>query len=163
MKKRTYCVLLVALILSGTLLAQNINVGGVVVDKKTAEPLIGATVMQKGATNGTVTDIDGKFAFALPVGSTLLISYIGYISQEMVIKDNAQLRILMESNTKNLEEVVVVGYGTQKVKDMTAPLSTVKGTDLSKQTTSGAMSALQGNMAGVQIVNIGEPGKGPDV
>jgi len=163
MKKRTYCVLLVALILSGTLLAQNINVGGVVVDKKTAEPLIGATVMQKGATNGTVTDIDGKFAFALPVGSTLLISYIGYISQEMVIKDNAQLRILMESNTKNLEEVVVVGYGTQKVKDMTAPLSTVKGTDLSKQTTSGAMSALQGKMAGVQIVNNGEPGKGPDV
>jgi TonB-linked SusC/RagA family outer membrane protein len=163
MRKRTFHILLVALILSGTLLAQNINVGGVVVDKNTGEPLIGATIMQKGASNGTVTDIDGKFAFALPVGSTLLISYIGYISQEMVIKDNAQLRILMESNTKNLEEVVVVGYGTQKVKDMTAPISTVKGSDLSKQTTSSAMSALQGKMAGVQIVNSGVPGQGPDV
>lgn len=163
MKKRTYCVLLIALILSGTLLAQNIKVGGVVADKKTGEPLIGATIMQKGASNGTVTDIDGKFAFALPVGSTLLISYVGYNNQEIVVKDSSQLRILMESNTKNLEEVVVVGYGTQKVKDMTAPLSTVKGSDLIKQTTSGAMSALQGKMAGVQIVNNGEPGKGPDV
>jgi len=76
MKKRILRLLLVELILSGTLLAQNINVGGVVVDKKTGEPLIGATVMQKGASNGTVTDIDGKFAFALPAGSILLISYV---------------------------------------------------------------------------------------
>jgi len=163
MKKRTFYLLLVALILSGSLFAQNIKVGGIIVDKKTGEPLIGATVMQKGVSNGTVTDIDGKFAFSLPGGSTLFISYVGYTSQEMVVKDSAQLRILMESNIRNLEEVVVVGYGTQKVKDMTAPISTVKGSDLTKQTTSNAMSAMQGKMAGVQVVNSGEPGKGPDV
>jgi len=163
MKKRTFTLLLVALILSGSLFAQDNAVSGVVIDKKTSEPLIGATVMQKGTSNGSITDIDGKFAFTIPVGSTLLVSYIGYNSQELIIKDNAQLRILLESNSKNLEEVVVVGYGTQKVKDMTAPISSVKGSDLTKQTTSSAMSAMQGKMAGVQIVNSGEPGKGPDV
>src|ERR1035437_5858548 len=163
MKKRTFYLLLVALTLSGTLFAQNSTVGGVVVDKKTGDPLIGATVMQKGTSNGTVTDLDGKFTFVMPTGSVLIISYVGYTSQEFVIKENNQLRVLMVSNTENLEEVVVVGYGTQKVKDMTAPISNVKGSDLTKQTQSNAMSAIQGKMAGVQIVNSGEPGKGPDV
>jgi len=149
--------------LAGSLFAQNLNVGGVVVDKKTGDPLIGATVMQKGTSNGTVTDLDGKFTFVMPMGTVLIISYVGYISQEFVIKENNQLRVLMVSNTENLEEVVVVGYGTQKVKDMTAPISTVKGSDLNKQTTSSAMSALQGQMAGVQVVNSGVPGQGPDV
>jgi len=163
MNKRTFYFLLFALILSGTLFAQNSHVTGVVVDKKTGETLIGATVKQKGTSVGTVTDIDGKFAFAMPLGSTVAISYVGYISQELIIKDSTQVKILMESNTQNLEEVVVVGYGTQKVKDMTAPISTVKGSDLTKQTSSNAMSAMQGKMAGVQVVNSGEPGKGPDV
>jgi TonB-linked SusC/RagA family outer membrane protein len=163
MRKKTLYLLLVALMLAGSLYAQNINVTGVVVDKKTGDPLIGATVLQKGSSNGTVTDLDGKFTFVMPSGSTLLISYIGYTSQELVIKDNNLLRIQLLSNTENLEEVVVVGYGTQKVKDMTAPIATVKGSDLSKQTTSNAMSALQGHMAGVQIVNSGVPGQGPDV
>ena len=149
--------------LTGTLFAQNLNVGGVVVDKKTGDPLIGATVMQKGTSNGTVTDLDGKFTFVMPTGSVLIISYVGYTSQEFVIKENNQLRVLMVSNTENLEEVVVVGYGTQKVKDMTAPISTVKGSDLTKQTQSNAMSAMQGKMAGVQVVNSGVPGQGPDV
>lgn len=164
MKKRKFKFLLVALILSGSLFSQNnINVSGVVVDKKNGDPLIGATVMQKGTSNGTVTDIDGRFAMVMPVGSTLFISYVGYASQEMTIKDSNRLRILLASNVENLEEVVVVGYGTQKVKDMTAPISSVKGSDLTKQTTSNAMSALQGKVAGVQIVNSGVPGKGPDV
>lgn len=163
MSKRTIYLLLFVLILSVTLYAQSMNVAGVVVDKKTGEALIGATVVQKGTSNGTVTDIDGKFAFSMPAGSTLLISYVGYTSQEMVIKDSNPLKVLLVSNTENLEEVVVVGYGTQKVKDMTAPISTVKGSDLTRQTTTSAMSALQGKMAGVQIVNSGEPGKGPDV
>jgi len=163
MKKRTFYFLMVALMFASSLFAQNSNIGGVVVDKKTGEPLIGATVMQKGTSNGTVTDIEGRFSFAMPLESTLTISYVGYVTQELIIHENGQLRIMMESNTKNLEEVVVVGYGTQKVKDMTAPISTVKGSDLTKQTTSSAMSALQGKMAGVQIVNSGVPGQGPDV
>ncbi len=163
MRKKTLYLLLVALMMVGSLYAQNINVTGVVVDNKTGEALIGATVLQKGSSNGTVTDLDGKFTFVMPTGSTLLISYVGYTSQELVIKDNNQLRIQLVSNTKNLEEVVVVGYGTQKVKDMTAPISTVKGSELNKQTTSNPMSAMQGHMAGVQVVNSGVPGKGPDV
>jgi TonB-linked SusC/RagA family outer membrane protein len=163
MKKRTFYFLMVALMLTGSLFAQNLTVGGVVVDKKTGDPLIGATVMQKGTSNGTVTDLDGKFTFVMPTGTTLIISYVGYTSQEFVIKENNQLRIQLVSNTENLEEVVVVGYGTQKVKDMTAPISTVKGSELTKQTQSNAMSAMQGKMAGVQVVNSGVPGQGPDV
>ena len=163
MRKKTFYILLTALVITTTLFAQNLNVGGIILDKKTGEPLIGATVMQKGTSNGTITDLDGKFAISMPIESILFISYVGYLSQEMVIKDNKQVRILLVSNTELLEEVVVVGYGTQKSKDMTAPISTVKGSDLNKQTTSNPMSALQGKMAGVQIVNSGEPGKGPDV
>ena len=163
MKKRFLYLLLFALVFSSTLFAQTLNVGGVIVDKKTGETLIGATVMQKGTSNGTTTNLDGKFALAMPTGSTLVISYLGYIGQELVINNDSQLRIEMVSNTQNLDEVIVVGYGTQKVKDMTAPISSVKGSELNKQVTSNPMSALQGKMAGVQVVNSGEPGKGPDV
>ncbi len=163
MKKGIILILMILLLSATSLFAQNFNISGVVVDFKSGEPLIGATVIQKGTNNGTVTDLDGKFTLVIPKETTLSISYIGYVSQETVIKNNNQIKILMVSNTQNLEEVVVVGYGTQKVKDMTAPISTVKGSDLNKQITSNPMSALQGHMAGVQVVNSGVPGQGPDV
>ena len=155
--------LMIALLFSGTLLAQNLNVHGVILDNKTGESLIGATVLQKGTNNGTVTNLDGKFSISVPQNAVIVISYLGYISQEITALNETALKIMLNSNTQNLNEVVVVGYGTQKVKDMTAPISTVKGSDLAKQTTSNAMSALQGQMAGVQIVNSGVPGQGPDV
>jgi len=163
MRRKNTLLLVVAFLLTGTLFAQNLSIEGVITDKKTNESLIGATVLQKGTNNGTVTDIDGAFTISVPAGSTLSISYIGYASQEVVVTNNTKLRIQLVSNTENLEEVVVVGYGTQKVKDMTAPISTVKGSDLTKQATSNAMSALQGQMAGVQVVNSGVPGQAPDV
>ena len=154
---------MVALTSTGSLFAQNLSVKGVIVDKKTGEGLIGATVVQKGTSNGTITDLDGAFSLSLPKESVLAISYLGYIAQELVISNESPIRILLVSNNELLDEVVVVGYGTQKVKDMTAPISTVKGSDLTKQITSNPMSALQGKMSGVQVVNSGEPGKGPDV
>lgn len=163
MKKKIIYLLLAVFVSTGTLLAQNLRVNGVIVDKKTGETLIGANVVQKGTTNGTVTNLDGVFSLSVPQGSVLIMSYLGYISQEVVVSNEAPLRIQLVSNTVLLDEVVVVGYGTQKVKDMTAPISTVKGSDLNKQTTSNAMSAMQGHMAGVQIVNSGVPGQGPDV
>ena len=153
MKRNHFYILLVALLTSSTIFAQNISITGVIVDKKTSESLIGATVLQKGTNNGTITNFDGNFSISVPLNATLVISYIGYVQQEIVVKDQNPLRILMAADAEILEEVVVVGYGTQKAKDMTAPISTVKGSDLNKQTTSNAMSALQGKMSGVQIVS----------
>ena len=163
MKKRILNLLLVAFVFTTTLLAQNMSIGGAVVDKKTGETLIGASILEKGTQNGTITNVDGVFSISAPLNSVLVVSYVGYIPQEVVVKSNSKLQIQLIPNTQNLEEVVVVGYGTQKVKDMTAPISTVKGSDLNKQITSNPMSALQGHMAGVQVVNSGVPGQGPDV
>lgn len=143
--------------------AQEIAVQGVIVDKKSGEPLIGATVLQKGTTNGTITDYDGLFRISVPKNAVLTISYIGYVSQEITATGTAKLRIELSQDTEMLEEVIVVGYGSQRSKDMTAPVSSIKGSELTKQTTANAMSALQGKMSGVQIVNNGAPGAGPSV
>ncbi|MFA6582253.1 MAG: carboxypeptidase-like regulatory domain-containing protein, partial [Paludibacter sp.] len=120
MRKKIIYLLLAVFVSTGTLLAQNLRVNGVIVDKKTGETLIGANVVQKGTTNGTVTNLDGAFSLSVPQGSVLIMSYLGYISQEVVVSNEAPLRIQLVSNTELLDEVVVVGYGTQKVKDMTA-------------------------------------------
>lgn len=163
MRKKITLLLVVILVSAGTLWAQNMSINGVVVDKNTGETLIGASVTQKGSQNGTITNVDGAFSISVPVGSTLVFSYIGYVGQEVVVKSENKLRIQLNPDSKALDEVVVVGYGTQKVKDMTAPISSVKGSDLNKQTASNPMSALQGKMSGVQIVNNGAPGAGPSV
>ena len=163
MKKRIFYLLLVALMLSGTLIAQTLNVGGVVVDKKTGEPLIGATVMQKGTNNGTVTDLDGKFSFAMPSGSILSISYIGYQSQELVITDNNQLRILLVSNVENLEEVVVVGYGTARKRDLTGSIVSIKGESLKTSPNYNPVNALQGKVPGLMVTNNGSAGGSPTI
>ncbi|MEI7503343.1 MAG: TonB-dependent receptor, partial [Paludibacter sp.] len=163
MRKKTLLLLLVALVTTSSLIAQNLSLKGVVVDQKTGETLIGATVVQKGTSNGSITNYDGAFSLSIPMGATLAVTYMGYIAQDVVIVDEKPLRIQLVSNAKLLDEVVVVGYGTQKVKDMTAPISTVKGSDLAKQVSSNPMSALQGKMSGVQVINSGAPGAGPSV
>jgi TonB-linked SusC/RagA family outer membrane protein len=163
MGRKNLYIFMIALLFSGTLLAQNLNVQGVILDKKTGETLIGATVLQKGSNNGTVTNLDGKFTISVPKNAVIEISYLGYTSEEITVLNETNLKILLNSNTRNLDEVVVVGYGTQKAKDMTAPISTIKGSDLNKQIAANPMSALQGQMSGVQIVNSGEPGAGPSV
>lgn len=163
MKKRITLLLFSTLIALSSLWAQNRTVQGVIVDKKTGETLIGATVSQKGGNSRTITNVDGEFSISVPTGSTLVVSYIGYINQEVVVTDAPKITIKLDPDSRMLDEVVVVGYGTQKSKDMTAPIATVKGSDLAKQTSSNPMSALQGKMSGVQVVNSGVPGAGPNV
>jgi len=163
MRKRIIIFLLVAFAVVSQLPAQNISVSGVVTDNSTGETLIGASVVQKGTTNGTITNMDGQFSISVPGNAVLVISYVGYVSQEVAVKNSSKLKIQLSSDSKSLEEVIVVGYGTQKAKDMTAPISTVKGADLNKQITSNPMSALQGKMSGVQVINSGAPGSGPSV
>jgi len=163
MKKRIFYFLLVALMQAGLLSAQTLNIGGMVVDKKTGEPLIGATVIQKGSSNGTVTDLDGKFAFAMPKGSTLSISYVGYLSQEMVINDDNQLRILLASNIENLDEVVVVGYGTARKRDLTGSIVSISGESLKTSPNYNPVDALQGKVPGLLVTNNGSAGGSPTI
>lgn len=163
MSKLRIILLLIAFSSTASLFAQDLKVEGVIVDQESNETLIGATVLIKGVGNGTATDLDGHFSISAPKESTLIISYMGYASQEVVVKNENQLQIKLIPNNRTLQETIVIGYGTQKVKDMTAPISSVKGNELSRQITANPMSALQGKMSGVQVINSGAPGAGPTV
>lgn len=163
MKQKCILFLWVALLTVGTVQAQNLKLSGSITDSNTKEPLPGASVMQKGTTNATIADANGAFNLNAPLGATLVVSYLGYIGTEIPVVNQNALKIQLKPDSKLLENVVVIGYGTQKVKDMTAPVSSVKGSDLSRQITANPMSALQGKMSGVQIINSGAPGAGPSV
>src|SRR5665647_47273 len=163
MRKKSVYILLIALINISSLFAQNLSVNGVIVDKKTGETLIGANVVQKGTTNGTVTNLDGAFSLSLPQGSVLIISYLGYISQEVVVSNEAPLRILLASDTELLDEVVVVGYGTKKAGSITGSVVQVKSSDILKTPAQSAIQSIQGKAAGVNIIATDEPGKSPTV
>ncbi|HSA05236.1 MAG TPA: SusC/RagA family TonB-linked outer membrane protein, partial [Tenuifilaceae bacterium] len=143
--------------------AQHI-IKGTVKDAVTGETLPGVNILIKGTTKGTVTDFNGNFVYELTANDKILVfSYLGYIDQEVEISNQAQLEITLKTKSTDIQEVVVVGYGTQKTKDLTAPIVTVKGSDLSKQVTSNPMNALQGKVTGVQIISSGIPGSGASV
>lgn len=163
MRKR-FTIILLAL-LSGVQLifAQNINVEGVVTDKKTGETLIGAYVLQKGTSSGTITNIDGEFRITVPGNSTLVVSYVGYQSQEIAVNNQSKLRIQLSSDSKSLDEVVVVGYGTKKAGAVTGSVIQVKSADILKTPAQSAIQSIQGKAAGVSIVATDEPGKAPTV
>ena len=126
-------------------------------------PVIGATVMVKGAgaSNGTVTDFDGNFSINAKPGQTLVITYIGYKTQEVVIPQSGEVNVKLISNSQELEEVVVVGYGVQKKKLVTGATVQVKGDDIAKMNTTNALTAMQSTSPGVQITQSStQPGKG---
>ena len=143
--------------------AQNVTVKGTVKDKA-GETVIGASVVQKGNTgNGTITDIDGNYSLNVPSNSTLIFSYVGMTTQEVPVNGQTVVNVLMSEDTQNLEEVVVIGYGTSKAKDLTAPITMIKADEITKHATTSPMGALQGKVPGVQITNSGQPGSGPSV
>ncbi|MCD7848453.1 MAG: TonB-dependent receptor [Parabacteroides sp.] len=142
---------------------QSSVIKGVVKDSN-GEPLLGVNVLVKGTTIGAVTDIDGNFSFEAPSGCTLVVSYIGFKSQEVKVKGNAPLTIILKEDSEALDEVVVVGYGVQKRSDVTGALSSVKGEDLTKLSISRTDQALQGQMAGVMVQNsVAAPGESPNI
>ena len=151
----------IAVMTSISALAQEtVDVKGTVLDEN-GWPLTGAYVLVQGTSNGTLTDLDGNFSLIAPKGSGLEFTFMGYLTQ--VLPAQAQMSVALQPDALMMEEVVVVGYGTQKSKDLTAPIVNVKGDELSKQITSSPMAALQGKVAGVQVVNSGVPGAGPSV
>lgn len=148
--------------MSSALFAQNIQVQGTVLDNE-GYPQIGAGVFQKGTSNGTVTDLDGRYSLSVPADAVLVYSFQGFSDVEEAVNGRETIDVTMNLDSQFLEEVVVVGYGVQKSKDLTAPIVTVKGDALSKQAAANPMSALQGMVAGVQIIQSGAPGAGPSV
>ena len=128
---------------------------GVVVDKATGEPIIGASVLEKGTTNGTITDFDGNFMLEVADDATLEISYVGYATQTMGAGEN--LKVLLSEDTEILDEVVVTGYTTQRKADLTGAISAISSADLEKQQENNPMKALQGKVPGLNIQADGNP------
>jgi TonB-linked SusC/RagA family outer membrane protein len=143
---------------------QTVRVSGQVVDQE-GEPLIGATVKLKGSTShGTVTDYDGNFQIEVPAQATLMVSYVGYADREVAVAGRAVLgQIVLESNSLMLDQVVVVGYGTQKKADLTGSVSIVNADELKRVSNSNISTMLEGKVAGVQITSDGQPGADPSV
>ncbi len=136
------------------LFAQDIKVQGVVKDE-TGETVIGASVMQKGTTNGAVTDIDGNFSLTVPSKATLLVSYIGFTTQEIAVDGRTQLEITLKEDDQTLNEVVVVGYGTMDKKELTSAISHVGEKDFLTVSSLDPSMMIQGKVAGVSITNTG--------
>jgi outer membrane receptor protein involved in Fe transport len=162
LSKRGYTTLL-ALLVSFITFAQNVTVKGVIFDE-TNLPLIGATIQVKGGQSGAATDLDGKYSIQAPKNGTLVISYIGYKTQEIKIQGKTSINVTLMPDNQTLDEVVVVGYGTMKKSDLTGSVASVSQKNVEGFKTSSVMEALGGQIAGVQITqNDGTPGSGFNV
>ena len=151
-------VCLIGMLLPMCMFAQQITVQGVVKDQ-TGETVIGASVMEKGTTNGTITGIDGDFSLNIKnAKSILVISYIGYQTQELPVVTGKVMDIQMKEDAEMLDEVVVIGYGTMKKSDLTGAVSSIGNKDIKDSPVSNLGQAIQGKISGVQIVDAGKPG-----
>ncbi|MEP5254442.1 SusC/RagA family TonB-linked outer membrane protein [Winogradskyella rapida] len=155
---------LFAFILTMAVNGQNVDVSGTVIEQGSGQPLPGVNIILKNTSKGTTTDFDGNFTLTdLPINSILVISYIGFVPQEITIKDSTPLAITLVEDTESLSEVVVIGYGTQKVTNVSGAISTVKSESIEKLNPTRVEEALQGNASGVSVVQSGSPGSKPTV
>ena len=142
---------------------QTVKVSGQVVDQD-GEPLTGATIKVQGASTGTVTDLDGNFKLEAPANATLVVSYVGFKDYEVAVRGRAVIgQIQLQADDLTLNQVVVVGYGTQKKADLTGSVSIVNADELKRVSNSNISTMLEGKVAGVQITSDGQPGADPSV
>ena len=154
--------LFISMFLLGIVTAFAQGISGHIVSSDDGLSLPGVSVVVEGTDRGTFSDFDGNFTIDANVGDTLLLSSIGFVTQSVVITSDS-LEITMQTNTTNLSEVVVVGYGSMKVKDLTSSITTVNSEEIQKTPTSQVMQALQGKVAGLQVVSSGAPGEAPTI
>jgi len=133
------------------------------VTNSAGEPVQGASVRVKGSDAGTTTDASGNFSITVPDSAVLVFSYVGYADQEITTAGKTTIDVVLVEGGKELEQVVVVGYGTQRKIDVTGSIATIKGDEISKQPSINPISGLQGKVAGVQITNSGAPGTSPQI
>lgn len=152
------CLLLFSLSLSSNLSAQHQKkITGTVLDER-GETIIGASILTKGTTLGTITDIDGNFVLDVNEDATIVISFIGYVPQEITVTGQSVFRVILKENAEMLDEVVVVGYGVMRKKDLTGAVSSVDSKKMQDKPVANIGEALQGRASGVQIINSGAPG-----
>jgi TonB-dependent starch-binding outer membrane protein SusC len=162
------CLLFAGILLSGLLQfvsAQDIQVSGTVTNKTNGEPLVGATIVVKGSNKPAVSDIKGAFSLTAKKGAVLIITYAGMKPIEVTVADNSSALVIQmeESATTTLSDVVVVGYGTQRITKVSGAISTIKGGDIEKLRPVRTEEALQGRAAGVNVIQSGSPGSKPTV
>jgi TonB-linked SusC/RagA family outer membrane protein len=160
MKKIIFFIVL--LLLNVPLLAQ-VTIQGTVKSAQDNSPLPGVSILLKGTTTGTVTDLNGNYSISAPATGTLVFSYVGFQTQEIVIGTQRTIDIELKPMALGLNELVVVGYGTTKRKDLTGSVASVVGAQLSRVTAASPIANLQGQVSGVQIINNGQPGSAPQI
>lgn len=159
MKKRIYLLSVMVMMALGVM-AQSLTVTGVVMAQDEPDPVIGANVMVKGSTTGTITDFDGNFSLEAKAGDVLQVSYMGYKPQEIKVTGSGPLRITLVPDNVQLQEVVAIGYGTMKKSDLTGAVTSVSAEQLLKAPVAGIDQALQGRAAGVTVMTgSGQPGE----
>lgn len=143
---------------------QQINVTGTVTEGATGDPAIGVTVLVKGTTSGTVTDIDGNYSLSnVPTNATLVFSYIGMVTVEESVNGRSSINISMVEDVQALDEVVVIGYGTARKRDLTGSIVTISADEIANRPSANPLASLQGKVSGVQIVNSGRAGQDPEI
>lgn len=141
---------------------ERITVSGVVTDEANMG-LPGVTIQEQGTQNGTITNFDGEYTIEVAEQAILVFSFIGFQPQEVPVEGRTRIDVRMTEDVVDIEEVVVVGYGTQVVRDLTSAITTVKAEELERTPAGQAMQALQGKVAGLQVVNTGAPGESPTI
>jgi len=142
--------------------AQN-TLRGVVISAADQEPIIGATLLEKGSLNGTITDVDGQFSISVKKGATLVVSYVGYATQEIATEGQTNLRIVLAEDNKLLDDVVVVGYGTMKKSDLTGAVASANIKAFEKSTNTNLMQSLQGTVPGLNVGQASSAGSDPSI
>lgn len=157
MKTYTSLILSMFFLIGGTIFAQQKQITGTVTSS--GEPVPGVSILLKGTSSGVSTDFDGNYTISANNTDTLVFTYIGYLSQEVVVGNTSTVDISLVASTEQLEEIVLIGYGSVKKKDLTSAISTVKGEELSKRIVTNIQDALAGQLPGVQVSsNGGKPG-----
>ena len=153
------------LLMSSNVFGQSTTISGIVRDSETGESIPGATVLLDGSTNGTVTDLDGKYVLSVDEENAVIItSFIGYISSKINVNGRSVIDVSLKVSSTQLNEVVVIGYGTQKKKVVTGAISSVSAEEITATPVLRVEQALQGRTAGVQVTNLsGQPGEAPTV
>lgn len=147
----TYCTVVMLWVLSlGMARAQNSQVSGTIIDE-TGFPMPGVTVVLKGTTSGTTTDLDGKYSISVPSGGVLVFSFIGYVTVEEMVGTRSTIDLSLSPDMADLEEVVVIGYGTAKKRDITGAVSSVNPNKLENENPNSVQDILRGNAAGLNV------------
>lgn len=154
--------LTVCLLASVAASAQEKTVTGTVTDAL-GDPLIGATVLVQGTSNGVITDIDGRYSIQATPENTLDFSYVGMVKQAVKVGSQSVINVQMKDDSQMLAETVVIGYGSAKKRDLTGSITNIKGDEIANKPVVNPVSALQGKIAGVQVINSGKAGSDPEI